>query len=236
MKLPIPRLRANVLGAISAPLGFYVLALLIVEVFIATVPFSSNLEADAVAGYVYLGVGMFVMVVVIVTCLVWFKPTHITFSESSHLQQSVSQLTERMDLDQKVEPFLRDAVFYSGQGKHLEAAMSFERALIYDPESEEVKLGLAVAKSFAFPEDLSEPLEILDEVIENNPNSAKAFYNRACIRCVDVDGPNHDQWIDDLGVAIELRPDYREYAKRDNDFEKYKDNPEFKELVSKKAR
>jgi uncharacterized membrane protein (DUF485 family) len=88
MEVPSPEKhkRNGVLESINAPLGLYVLALLIVETFLAAVLIGSNLDPnDKVVG-MWAGVGMFVLVVVIVTILVWFKPSHLTYDKSAHLE------------------------------------------------------------------------------------------------------------------------------------------------------
>lgn len=70
---------------LTAPLGFFVLALLIVESFLGTVLLGANLEhADKITG-IWLGVGLFVLVVIIVFILVWFKPENLTFDKNAHL-------------------------------------------------------------------------------------------------------------------------------------------------------
>ncbi|HCG5919201.1 TPA: hypothetical protein ACX6RL_000740 [Photobacterium damselae] len=78
--------RNQVIEAITAPLGFFVLALLIVEAFLATILVGATLEnADKVMG-MYLGVGLFVFVTLIVALLVWAKPDNLTFDKEAHLR------------------------------------------------------------------------------------------------------------------------------------------------------
>lgn len=80
------RKRNQILEAITAPLGFFVLALLIVEAFLATILIGATLEnADKIIG-MYLGVGLFVFVTLIVSLLVWFKPDNLTFDKEAHLR------------------------------------------------------------------------------------------------------------------------------------------------------
>jgi hypothetical protein len=77
--------RTSILDTITAPLGFFVLALLIVETFLATVLVGAGLErSDKLAG-MWAGIGMFVLVVVAVYTLVWFKPENLTFDKTAHL-------------------------------------------------------------------------------------------------------------------------------------------------------
>lgn len=76
----------QMIEVITAPLGFFVLALLIVESFLATVLIGASLErADKING-MYLGVGLFLLVMLIVAVLVWFKPDNLTFDKEAHLR------------------------------------------------------------------------------------------------------------------------------------------------------
>jgi len=78
--------RNQILEAITAPLGFYVLALLIVEAFIATILVGTSLENAVKVKGMYLGVGLFLIVTLIVSTLVWFKPDNLTFDKEAHLR------------------------------------------------------------------------------------------------------------------------------------------------------
>ncbi|MCX8819278.1 hypothetical protein [Vibrio parahaemolyticus] len=78
--------RSQVLEAITAPLGFFVLALLIVEAFLATILVGTTLENEHKVTGMYLGVVLFIFVTLIVALLVWFKPDHLTFDKEAHLR------------------------------------------------------------------------------------------------------------------------------------------------------
>jgi uncharacterized membrane protein (DUF485 family) len=77
--------RAKLVEAVNTPLGFFVLALLIVEAFLATVLLGAELAAGEKMQCVLIGVGLFIFVVAIVGIFVWFKPLHLTFDRDAHL-------------------------------------------------------------------------------------------------------------------------------------------------------
>ncbi len=77
----------RVIEAVDKPLGFYVLALLIVEGFLTLVLTLSNLDQAAQERGMWAGVGLFVLVVAVVTVCVWKKPTHLTFTERGSLTE-----------------------------------------------------------------------------------------------------------------------------------------------------
>lgn len=77
--------RVTVLEAITAPLGFFVLALLIVETFLATVLVGASLQPDQKMIGMWAGIGLFIFVTFTVSILVWYKPTHLTFDKHGHL-------------------------------------------------------------------------------------------------------------------------------------------------------
>lgn len=78
--------------SISTPLGFFVLSLLIVETFLGTVTTVSPLSGNERFLLILLGVGMFVMVVLIVSAFVWFKPDNLTFDKDAHLDAHARDL------------------------------------------------------------------------------------------------------------------------------------------------
>ena len=72
-----------------APLGFFVLALLIVEAFLGTVLLGSDSPMEDKVFLAYTGVCMFVLVVLVVTALVWVKPENLTFDKQAHLDSQL---------------------------------------------------------------------------------------------------------------------------------------------------
>ena len=71
-----------------APLGFFVLALLIVEAFLCTVLLGSDVPGESKVALTYVGVGMFVLVILVVAVLVWKKPQNLIFDKQAHLDNS----------------------------------------------------------------------------------------------------------------------------------------------------
>lgn len=77
--------RTGIIETIKSPLGFYVLALLIVEAFIATCLIFSKLEPRSKFIGLLIGIGLFVLIVVIVAIFAWFKPHNLTYNGYAHL-------------------------------------------------------------------------------------------------------------------------------------------------------
>lgn len=82
-----PERKVSILEAITAPLGFFVLALLIVESFLGLVLTRTNLEKSDIIPGIYVGVGLFCFVVILVFVLVWFKPENLTFDKEANLRR-----------------------------------------------------------------------------------------------------------------------------------------------------
>lgn len=82
------RTRGKVVKSISAPLGFFVLALSIVETFLGAAFFRGNFEEQTQLIVVCIGAGMFVFVVSVVAFLVYRKPENLTFDKEAHLELS----------------------------------------------------------------------------------------------------------------------------------------------------
>ncbi len=77
--------RNRVITAVNTPLGFFVLALLVVEAFIATVLVGAQLESSQKILGMWLGIILFIIVTAAVFALVWFKPQNLTFDKEAHL-------------------------------------------------------------------------------------------------------------------------------------------------------
>lgn len=73
--------------AITSPLGFFALCLLIVEGFLSiTLIFSNLTSKDKFIGMI-IGAVLFLFVLCIVGLLVWKKPENLTFGEGGHLRR-----------------------------------------------------------------------------------------------------------------------------------------------------
>lgn len=78
---------ARIIEAIDKPLGFYALALLIVEGFLSLILIFSDLSPNAQEKGMWAVVGLFVFVVLLVSICVWFKPKHLIFTELGTLTE-----------------------------------------------------------------------------------------------------------------------------------------------------
>lgn len=95
--------RRKLLQAINSPLGFYVLALLIVETFL-TLVLTIKGPANFLATGVWLGIGMFFLVILCVTGIAWFKPENLALSEDSYQERYMADRGDSLGgtTDQKV--------------------------------------------------------------------------------------------------------------------------------------
>lgn len=80
--------QARIIEAIDKPLGFYVLALLIVEGFLSLILIFSDLTPRAQEAGMWAVVGLFIFVVGVVTLCVWYRPKHLIYSELASLVES----------------------------------------------------------------------------------------------------------------------------------------------------
>jgi hypothetical protein len=102
--------RSNLVSVITTPLGFFALSLLIVEGFLGIILIGSNLEPGQKFTGLWIGASLFVLIVIIVTALVVFKPESLIFGEGGYLEKQkmlgdpTNQLTEKeLAAEPKVE-------------------------------------------------------------------------------------------------------------------------------------
>lgn len=79
---------SKLVESITAPLGFYVLALLIVETLFAVALASGRLTESSQMTALCMGATLFLIVVGVVTVLVWRKPENLTFDKHAHLTKA----------------------------------------------------------------------------------------------------------------------------------------------------
>ena len=87
-KKPTESDRSAIIKGIDSPLGFFVLALFIVETFLTLVLTYANLDSNLKPIFTWVGCGLFILVTIIVTLLVWFKPENLTFDRAAHLNKA----------------------------------------------------------------------------------------------------------------------------------------------------
>lgn len=98
--------RKNILSTINHPLGFFVLALLIVEASLAVVLIWSNLEPLQKFYGMWALVGLFLVLIFEVGFLVWKYPKHLIYEAGDHLKERAYQkinLPEREISDTKIK-------------------------------------------------------------------------------------------------------------------------------------
>ena len=85
------QIAAKLIEAVNAPLGFFVLALLIVESFLAAALLGGGFDASIQVTVLWMGVVLFVFVTLTVAVLVWKKPENLTFDKQAHLDRSKAE-------------------------------------------------------------------------------------------------------------------------------------------------
>jgi len=76
--------RVGIIRAISTPLGFYVLSLLIVEAMLGLVLTASKLNEDHVWLGFFVAIGLFLVVFAAVTGLVIWRPRNLLYGKEEH--------------------------------------------------------------------------------------------------------------------------------------------------------
>jgi len=100
--------RVGIIRAISTPLGFYVLSLLIVEATIGLVLTASKLSDDHVWWGFFVVVGLFLMVFIVVTILVVWFPKNLLYGKEEHSNPALAPSALRDAMEEiivaKVKP------------------------------------------------------------------------------------------------------------------------------------
>ena len=115
------------------------------------------------------------------------------------------------------------------------AVETSKEALALDPQNEDARMNLALALSYCDPGNYAEPIRLLDELIQRNPKNARAYYNRACIKALNLPKFPVGDVVADLQKAVAIEDDYKTLVAGDDDLGKngkIKDLPEFKAFLA----
>jgi tetratricopeptide (TPR) repeat protein len=137
---------------------------------------------------------------------------------------------------QRAETAVRRADSFLAEGGEDSAEMAlgfYDEALGVQPDHQGALIGKAKALVRRTPPDYPEAIGILSRVIDGDPSSARAYYNRACYR--SLSGADAVTAISDLTEAVRLAPHYRKHARMDKDFSRLRDMAEFRALISDSA-
>ena len=76
----------------------------------------------------------------------------------------------------------------------------------------------------------ADALSAVSSALEHMPDHAGLNYNYACF--ASLAGETGDETFDHLRRSVELRPQFREDARRDDDFEPVRDDPRFEQALA----
>lgn len=140
-------------------------------------------------------------------------------AQNKNIQQELKAAQLR-DIETQAEFFLREK-------KYEQAIYACDEMLGIEPNSD---LALILkGKAFRLKGKLADAKGLLDTVIKRNPNNARAYYNRACYRCLQKE-PIADI-LSDLAKAIEIRASYKKFALDDPDFDTIKNDADFQNAI-----
>ena len=94
--------RTDLIRSITAPLGFYVLALLIVEATAAIVLSGSKLNEDHVWDGFLCMLAIFVFIVLIVTCLTMFNPKNLLYGKEEYSSPALDPLALKDGIEELI--------------------------------------------------------------------------------------------------------------------------------------
>jgi heme A synthase len=97
----------RIIRAISTPLGFYVLSLLIVEATIGLVLTASKLSEDHVWWGFFMAIGLFLLVFIMVTVLVIWFPKKLLYGKEEHSNPALEPSASRDAIEEIVTAIVK---------------------------------------------------------------------------------------------------------------------------------
>ena len=118
-------------------------------------------------------------------------------------------------------------ILFANSGEYTDAMKWINSALKHNPKN----MNASIGKSYVLekPEKYENSLDILNSILQNNPNDAIVFFRIARIQSLTG---NDKLALEYLASAIMLDNQYKLKAKDDDAFERLKEQKEFKKLTS----
>jgi tetratricopeptide (TPR) repeat protein len=111
-------------------------------------------------------------------------------------------------------------------GRYEQALQDFDRVIAMDPNRTRVYVYRGLVKYNLGKYD--QAIEDYNTAIKLDPQQAEAYYNLARIYSLN---DNHEKALHDLDAAIKINQGYKNMAKKENDFDRIRELPEFIKLI-----
>ena len=111
-------------------------------------------------------------------------------------------------------------------GRYEQALQDFDRVIAMDPNRTRVYVYRGLAKYNLGKYD--QAIEDYKTAIKLDPEQAEAYYNLARIYSLK---DNHEKALHDLDAAIKINQGYKNMARKENDFDRIRELPEFIKLI-----
>jgi tetratricopeptide (TPR) repeat protein len=96
----------------------------------------------------------------------------------------------------------------------------------------DVSVAIALGWCYKRTHRLAQAVDALERAVQTNPDEALLHYNLACYWSL---AGNATKALDELGVALDLDPDYRAKIADESDFDQLRGNPDFERLIVDRA-
>jgi tetratricopeptide (TPR) repeat protein len=147
------------------------------------------------------------------------------------LKQKIDKQISSIEYKQSISNISEKANYHLGKNDYDLALGYFREILSLDRDNEDAKIGIAISLNYKDPSNHIEPISLLNQVIEKNNKNDRAFYNRACIKSLNISSFNISEVVSDLRSAVTINEYFLGKAKIDPDFYSIKEHPDFQKVI-----
>ncbi len=146
------------------------------------------------------------------------------YADLGRTEDAIAAYQRAIELDPKyAHPHNDLGLIYYAQGRYEDALAAYRRAIELNPKYAAPLVGIAGASRHLG--DMAQAARYVEMARALLPDE----YHLACLESISG---NIDAAIEHLRKALEAKPDQRDWARRDPDFDFIRDDPRFKALVS----
>jgi tetratricopeptide (TPR) repeat protein len=145
--------------------------------------------------------------------------------------ESTQFISESIEKASIISKLIEKGYYYLATDDFAVALDYYDDVLKLDPDNLDAKIGVAISRNYINPNDHVEPVKLLTDVLVSQPKDARALYNRACIKALNLGSYSSEDAINDLKLSILIKDSYAVKAKSDKDFDGIRDTEEFKNVL-----
>lgn len=152
------------------------------------------------------------------------------FGEEEIARAFYKRATELPIYDSNIDDLVNKGIAFYRLGKNNEGDSFFDQAAHIEIDHNNVDALVNLGNAYYYQKKYEEAIKLYEKAIKNDQNNPFALYDAAA--SYSIQGKNTERALDLLQKLIQQYPEYKEVAKKDDDFNNIRNDERFKRIIS----